>query len=314
VNLDDQLRAVLDEEAAVRTAAQPDVQRLISGGRMRRRRRNAAWAGGAVLAAVIAVGGGYGVAQMGDADAGSRITDQPSPQPLPESDEPVALEAGTYVVPTSSDAVVASYTITVPTGWETQHGVVVGKNGDEQDRLGIDAFVLDRIRLTDNACSGPDTLGAELSSAADLVAGLRAQASGPRVDDPVAATVGGLPAIRIDLDYPADRALSNCRISASDPSLGQGVLQIWFGYFVLSPAESASVYVVDVSGGAQVFVTKTSDGASAADRAELESIFDSISFQTGRSNGVGRANHQTRPQSPESAISSPSDPPRGARG
>lgn len=59
------------------------------------------------------------------------------------------------------------------------------------------------------------------------------------------------------------------------------MLQIWSGYFVLFPAESASVYVVDVGGRVQVFVTKTDDDASPTDRAELQSILDSISFQTG---------------------------------
>jgi len=70
-------------------------------------------------------------------------------------------------------------------------------------------------------------------------------------------------------------------LSANTTGLEQGVLQVWSGYFVLFPAETASVYVVDVGGPAQVFVTRTRDGASAGDRAELQSILDSISFQTG---------------------------------
>lgn len=279
MNLDDQIRAALNKEAEVPRTPQPDVQGLIRGGRARRRRRNAVWAGGTVLAAVIAVIGGYAAAQLGDTHAEDLVTGLPSPQPMPDSGEPVAIDAGTYEVLRRSDAVVAPYTITVPSGWEVQQGVAVSKNRDEQhESLAIDPFVLDRIRLSDDACNGPGALGPELESVADLVAGLRAQPSGPRVGDPVAATVGGLPATRIDLDYPTARALSNCRLSVADPSLGEGWLQIWFGYLVLSPAESASVYVVDVSGGAQVFVTKTADGASPADRAELQSILDSISF------------------------------------
>lgn len=281
MTLDDQLRAVLNEEAVVRTAAQPDVQRLIRGGRARRRRRTAAWTGGAALAVVFAVGGGYGVAQLAETDASGLVTDHPTPQPLPSTDEPAAIEAGTHVVPARSDAVVTSYTITVPGGWDAQHGVTVGKNPEGPGRISLDAFVLDRIRLTDDACTGPDTLGAELNGVADLVRGLRAQASGPRVADPVEATVGGLPAIRIDLAYPTGHALSNCRLSVADPGQGEGVLQVWFGYFVLAPHEIASVYVVELDGGAQVFVTRTADDASAADRAELASVLDSISFRTG---------------------------------
>ena len=92
--------------------------------------------------------------------------------------------------------------------------------------------------------------------------------------------MGGHPATRIDLDYPGSKPLSNCRLSTT-PGIEPGVLQVWSGYFVLFPAESASVYVVDVGGRAQVFVTRTRDDASAADRAELQSILDSIRFQTG---------------------------------
>ena len=276
MNLDDRIRAALNEEAEVRTTARPDVQRLIRGGRARRRRRHAVWAGGAVLAAVIAVVGAYAV-QVRDTRAVDLVTGLPAPQPMPDSGEPVAIDAGTYVVPRSSDAVVAPYTITVPSGWLVQHGVVVSKQWDEQHALVVvDSFVLDRIRLAEDACHGPGSLGPEVASVADLVSGLRAQVSGPRVGDPVAATVGGLPATRIDLAYPARRPLSGCRLSVDDPSLGEGWLQVSSGYLVMSPAESVSVYVVDTSGAAQVFVTKTSDGASAADRAELQSILDSI--------------------------------------
>jgi hypothetical protein len=112
------------------------------------------------------------------------------------------------------------------------------------------------------------------------VAGLRAQGSGLRVSDPVADTVGGLAATRIDLDYPGSRPLKNCRLSTT-PGIEPGVLQVWSGYFVLFPAETASVYVVDVGGREQVLVTRTRDGASAGARAELHSVLDSIRFQTG---------------------------------
>jgi hypothetical protein len=282
MSLDDQLRAVLHEEAGLRTAMPPDVQGLISGGRARRRRRNALWAGGSVLAAVIAAGGGYGVAQLDDDDAGSvsQIAHQPTPQPLPDTplpDTPVpaALAPGTYVVSGHGGEVVAPYTITVPAGWKAQHGVDVGKNGDQPGAIGIEPFVLDQIRLTDDTCHGEETLGTPQTSIAGLVAGLRAQGSGVRVGDPVADTVGGLAATRIDLDYPGTQALANCRLSTTD-GVEPGTLQIWSGYFVLFATESASVYVLDVGDREQVFVTRTRDDASPADRAELQSILDSI--------------------------------------
>ena len=40
MNLDEQLRAALDREAEMQQGPAPDVDRLISGGKVRRRRRN----------------------------------------------------------------------------------------------------------------------------------------------------------------------------------------------------------------------------------------------------------------------------------
>lgn len=282
MSLDDQLRAVLNEEAAMRTATPPDVPGLISGGQARRRRRNAVRAGGSVLAAVIAAGGVYGVAQLGDrADSASQVTHQPTPRLLPDSPVSVAIEPDTYVVSGNSGEVVTPYTITVPAGWYAQHGTDLHKHADQRGAIGIEPFVLDQIRLTDDTCRGDETWGTPQTSTASLEAGLRAQGSGLQVSDPVADTVGGVAATRIDLDYPGSQALTSCRLSTA-PGAEPGALQVWSGYFVMFPTETASVYVVDLGDGReQVFVTRTRDDASAADRAELQSILDSISFQTG---------------------------------
>ena len=179
------------------------------------------------------------------------------------------------------DNVVAPYTVTVPAGWQAQYGNTLGKDMDTQSGTGVEPFVLDRIRLTDDACSGPETHGAAQSSTGGRVAALRAQASGPTASDPVAATLGGLPATRFDLDYPSSEPLRHCRLAENVAGVEQGALQVWTGYLVLYPSESASVYVVDVGGRSQVLVTHIRDDASAADRAELASILDSISFRTG---------------------------------
>ena len=61
-------------------------------------------------------------------------------------------------------------------------------------------------------------------------------------------------------------------------------LQIWYSepadkYFVLLDVATASVYVVDVDGKRQVFLTQVAKSTSAADRAELQTVLDSIRIE-----------------------------------
>lgn len=294
MNLDDQLRAVLNEEADIRTAPTPDVRSMISGGQIRRRRRNAVWAGGSVLAAVIAVGGMYGVAQLGDDDTKSEdhgVVDQPpEPQALPiTNDGATAIEAGTHLAP-AGESQVAAYDVTVPADWHVQYGIMLVKHPtppspeahpeiDGTEGMFLSPFVLDKVRLFRDACHGGEKIGAAPSSVTELVSGLRGQQSGPLTSDPVATTLGGLPATRIDLGFRARADLSDCRLP--------GTLQIWradperdVDYNVLLPNGSISVYVVEVAGRSQGFLTQTLSETSDTDRAELQSILDSISFET----------------------------------
>ena len=64
MNIDQQLRAALSQEAEVRTAPAPDVDRLIIGGRVRQRRRDRTRLGVAAAVAVLVAGGAYGVTQV----------------------------------------------------------------------------------------------------------------------------------------------------------------------------------------------------------------------------------------------------------
>lgn len=294
MNLDDQLRAVLNAEADVRTAPPPDVRGMISGGRTRRRRRNAAWAGGSVLAALVAVGGLYGVAQLGDDHTNSEdhgIVDLPlGPQALPvTNDGATAIDAGTHLAP-EGESQVAAYDVTVPADWHVQYGIMLVKHPappspnahpeiEGTKGMFLSPFVLGKTKLFRDACHGVERIGAAPSSVTELVSGLRAQQSGPVTSDPVATTLGGLPATRIDLGFRAAVDLSDCRIP--------GALQIWradperhVDYNVLLSNGSISVYVLEVGGRLQGFLTQTLSNTSDTDRAELQSILDSISFET----------------------------------
>ena len=61
-------------------------------------------------------------------------------------------------------------------------------------------------------------------------------------------------------------------------------LQVWYSeptdkYFVLLPGAVATVYVVDVEGERQVFLTQVGNPDSDTDLAELETVLDSIDIQ-----------------------------------
>lgn len=280
MSLEDQLRVVLDE-AGMRTAPSPDLPGLIAGGRARRRRRNARWIAAGVLAALVLAVGTYGMAEPGDrVDSSRLIVDLPAPRSLPVALEPVPLDPGTYLV--EAGAAATPYTATVPAGWAAQHGTSIGTYRGRTDPVWVlvESFGLDAIRLTDDTCRGEASFGPGQTTVAGLVAGLRRQGSGLRVGDPVADTLGGQEATRIDLDYPGREPLDGCRLTAL-PGRGPGRLQVWSGYFVLFPRESASVYVVEVGDHPQVVVTRVRDGASAEERAQLSSILASITFRPG---------------------------------
>jgi hypothetical protein len=90
----------------------------------------------------------------------------------------------------------------------------------------------------------------------------------------VETTLGGRPALRIDLVVPKGFDLEPCNLQ------GAG-LQVWYSAparknFVLLPDGIASAYLVDVGGRRQVFLTQHRSGTSGPDVAELQTILDSI--------------------------------------
>ena len=220
--------------------------------------------------------GASSAAATGSSAEAETPADSLSPKAFPEDDEPVAVEAGTYLVSgavAGSDSALAGYTVTVPDGWTGDSGGDLKKDEDTPQGIGVSPWALDEIGVFEEACRGDlGDPGLAPASVAELVSALRAQKSGPIVSDPVATTLGGLPATRVDLDYPDRMARAHCRA-------GTGQLQVWGTYFVFFPNHTASLYVVGVAGQSLLLLVDTADGASVADRAEVQSILDSIRFE-----------------------------------
>jgi len=106
MNLEEELKAVLSQEAEMRTTPLPDIEAMVNGGESRLRRRNTMRISLAAAAVLLVGGGIYGGTQLGDNDdPDSGVTNQPTepteaaiPQSWENTDDEAPVEAGTYRV------------------------------------------------------------------------------------------------------------------------------------------------------------------------------------------------------------------------
>jgi hypothetical protein len=234
------------------------------------------------LALMLALGACTSGPDAADAPATSAPTSEPSPPtsgatttPFEYSTEPVAIEPGTHRIQRSEWSV-ADFTVTFPEGWTVQYGHVYAKHPDEDDELGVYAVVVDAIYA--DACEGTNGELVEVGPSVDDLATALLKQAGPLASQPVETTLGGYPATRIDLTLPEGFDLKACNLK------GIG-LQIWYSapadkYFVLLRDGIASVYIVDVDGQRQVFLTHHRSATSNEDVRELHTILDKIHIET----------------------------------
>lgn len=232
------------------------------------------------LAIMLALGactaGGGGEPNASKPSATGSTTSGATTTPFPDSEEPVAIEPGTYRISRSGWSVV-DFSVTIPEGWAVQYGHNYLKHSDARDELGFYAVVVDAIYP--DACEGSDTGDlTDVGSGVDDLAAALLRQMGPMASGPIATTLGGYAATRIDLTVPRGFDLKACNLE------GAG-LQIWYSppadkYFVLLPDGTASVYIVDLDGQRQVFLTQYRAGASDEDLRELQRVLDSIHIET----------------------------------
>jgi hypothetical protein len=232
----------------------------------------------ALLAASCGVDGSSAAAEPQQATTTS--TTVPS---IPLDDGP-PLEPGTYRVSsegrTGSDPLlwsIVDYTITIPKGWKGHTGHYLSKYEDVDETRGLVIYPVLVDEIYADACEGERgrtvAVGPEVN---DLVDALLAQ-PGTVATEPVQTTIGGRPTTRVDLEVPKGADLSSCFLA----DYGPPGLQIWFSdpggkYHVLMPGYTSGVYVVDVDGERQVFLTQHGPAASHEDLRELQSMLDSI--------------------------------------
>ena len=188
------------------------------------------------------------------------------------------VEPGTYHIPSSAWNVVG-FTMTMPEGWEIDPAIPPGaaKNSNSDGEATFYPVIVDAI-YSDPCFGSAGEDGGELlevgPSVDDLAQALLKQPH-TVVAGPVDATLGGLPAKRIDLTMADDPETATCNTDLP------GNLQIWHSlpvdkYFVLLGDGTASVYILDVNGDRQVFLTQHLIGTPADDLSQMQTIIDSI--------------------------------------
>ncbi len=184
------------------------------------------------------------------------------------------LAAGTYYLDDRTYTNARRLTFTVPAGWTTEEYGELYKERGETGEVKFITWVLTHV-FSDVCQWG--TLVDVGTTVDELVTALRQQDD--RVASaPTSVTLGGFPAKRLTLTVPADLDAATCT---------NGVLRYWpapgpdlsDGDCCAPPGSTDWVYIVDVAGNRLVVVARHHAGSSAADRAELRGIVDSIDIQ-----------------------------------
>jgi hypothetical protein len=289
MNLDEQLRAALNQEAEMQTPTGPDIEGLISGGQARRRHRNITRIGVAAAAAVLVSGGAYGVAQIDPGDAGSQpgFANEPtqpsrSPTTPPQySDLGANLpEPGTYrkivgIDASSGAPIEADMTFQDP-GWYSGAQPVLSVD-DESSSAGLGVFQAQALPSR-SGCVGDATGNTRLRDAATTPDALGRQLTNlpnSTVIQPLTSTEAfGYDArhlrLRIDAECPPGEAYMVAE--ADTGSLGVTFSPPW--------KVVVDLLVVDVDGTAIVVALWHEAHASSELVEEATRVRDSISFVT----------------------------------
>jgi hypothetical protein len=289
MNLEEELRAVLSQEADMRTVPTPDLDGIVHGGQVRLRRRNSTRIGLAAAAAALLVGGTvYGVAQLGDddADAGiatvpTRSTDAAVP-PSWETKHGEQVEAGTYrsYLGTAADGTRIDADLTIDgSNWSASNDPVA--YDAQQHFAGIGVFRPNTVAAGCLAQAAPKEAATQQQALAEQLTRM------PRstvVQQPTSTTAFGLDAIhlRVRVDAACDPSVDGNAYQVADATSGARAVSF---YGDDSDDVSRTViidfWVVDVHGTAMVVDMFRTEDAPTALVDQAAAARESIAFVTG---------------------------------
>ncbi len=251
---------------------------------------------GIAAVALVAVVGAGGVMYL-NSTGGPGVPPTPTTAPTPASPPPSPTPAST---PTPvSDGLIGPGGYAVQATWATDPGLTVtftltepwewfgnslfperpGPGGPG----GIAIQFLDVTSLNQDPCQwrGTDGDADAGTTVGDLVAALGAQTA-YAVSDPVDVTIGGYSGQRVDMVGPTEPFDPDGEAPACD----EGVARLWStrehgptGIYLQGPANRWQANILDVDGTRLVVVAQDFPGTTAADRARLDAVIESIVIQ-----------------------------------
>ncbi len=234
-------------------------------------------------AAVVAVAL-VGITGAGGPPSASPSAPPPSPSPTPSATPKSVqlngdLQPGTYAAQLQLARNV-TVTFTVPGGWSAYgDGALLGLVPTGEPGTGWPGGIAFQFRDVTALKAEPchwNTRGADIRvgpTADDLVQALQEQTAF-EVSEPVPVVVGGYAGQRIDIVSPTEPfrsqgtdAIANCNLSE---------WRFWDGDYSKGPANRWQTNILDVDGTRLVIVVQDFPGTTAADRAQLDAILDSM--------------------------------------
>ena len=284
MNLEEELRAVLSQEADMRTTPTPDLDGIVSGGQDRLRRRNTTRIGLAAAAAVVLLGGGvYGVAQIGDGDSDAGVAAVPSESasaaaPPSWRNEQRPVEAGTYraYVGVAADGTRIDADLTIDgSNWDGSNYPVAY---DGEQFAGIGAYQASSVA---GGCKMEDGLERAAAEPAQLAQQFAGMPQSEVVQQPATTTAFGHSAVHLRLRVDAackPYTDGTAYLVAETPAGGRGI-----SYFDENPEGLSGVviidfWVVDVDGTTVVVDMFRSEGAPKALVDQAAAARESITF------------------------------------
>jgi hypothetical protein len=218
-----------------------------------------------LLGGAIYLFGGGGAQEVG---APATIAPTATPPPFPSSG-PVA--PGTYVIQTADYPAI---TVTTPAGWQSDFGGLVKNNGTRASMTLMPWIVRN---ISADPCNwGNNLLDPPVGPSVDDLATALTNQPMRNATTPVDVTVDGFAGKYLELTIPAGLDFTTCSNGSFVSWVGSNVDDT-MGF--AGPGSHDRIWILDVAGTRLVLDAIDFPEATAQDRAELQSIVDSVQIE-----------------------------------